>query len=40
MHPLFFFVYRRMHFLILGRSVGKEKQKVKKKENNGKEVWN
>ena len=25
----FFFVYCRMHFLILGRSVGKEKKKGK-----------
>ena len=29
-HPLFFFVYRRMRFLILGRSVGLNKKKPKK----------
>ena len=37
-HPLFFFfVYCCIRFLILGRSVGKEKQRPKKK---GEEVWN
>ena len=29
--PFFFFVYRRMRFLILGRSVGLKKKKPKKK---------
>ena len=28
--PLFFFVYRGMRFLILGRSVGLKKKKLKK----------
>ena len=30
-HPLFFFVYCLMRFLVLGRSVGKRKQKSKNK---------
>ena len=37
--PFFFFVYCRMRFLILGRSVGKEKKKETKKKI-GKGVWN
>ena len=36
-HPPFFLVKRRMHFLILGRSVGRiEKKKPKKKKNHKK----
>ena len=31
-HPFFFFVYCRIRFLILSRSVGKEKKRPKKKE--------
>ena len=32
-HPLFFFVQRRMHFPILGRSVGLKKKNHKKSRN-------
>ena len=31
----FFFVYCRMHFLILGRSVGKKKAKIKLEKESG-----
>ena len=37
-HPLIFFVYCRMRFLILGRSVGR-KRKKKNKNKIGKGVW-
>ena len=31
--PFFFFVYRRMRFLIMGRSVGLKKENLKKKKS-------
>ena len=38
-HPLFFFVYRRMHFLILGRSVGLKKKKKTHKKSRNSRPW-